>query len=561
VAIAGHFHHGKTIFLDRLIEYTHVEPWDLFSERRYSDARRDEQARGLSIKATPVSLVLPSTSGKSYLFHIIDTPGHVNFSDEVSAAFRAVDGVVVIVDAIEGVMMNTNRILQHAVSERLSITLVINKVDRLIVELKIPPTDAYFKLCHIISEVNSIIANAVASLPPKGSEINMPTPTYNELTPLDGSVIFSSATHGWSFSLESFALDYVSRSGSALKGVDASALSRRLWGDFFFDRSTGRFMKTSSLAGGAPRSFVEFILEPIYKVYAQILGEEPSVLGSTLKELGIQITATELQMDPLPLLKTVFHRWLGGPASFTDSVVRHHMSPDVAAPIKIAHTFSGSANSVVAKAMKECDANGPLMLNVVKLIDASGGGFLSLARVLSGTINAGMTVRILGESFSALDEEDSAQRSVTAVSIGEARYRLDVSAVPAGNLVLLAGLDDVISKTATITAVSDSSTISIDNIANVFRPLHFNSRAVINVSVEPLTPSELPKLTAGLRKIQQSYPLARARVEESGEHVISGTGELALDCMLHDLYVYFFPCTNVIFFFFFFLLTFSFFSF
>lgn len=95
---------------------------------------------------------------KSYLMNVFDTPGHVNFSDEVTAAIRLCDGVVLFVDAAEGVMMNTDRLLKHAIQEGLAITVCINKIDRLILELKLPPQDAYYKLKHLLDEINSLIA-------------------------------------------------------------------------------------------------------------------------------------------------------------------------------------------------------------------------------------------------------------------------------------------------------------------------------------------------------------------------------------------------------------------
>ena len=98
----------------------------------------------------PVTLVTQDVKGKSFLLNAFDTPGHVNFSDEVTAAMRLSDGIVLFVDASEGVMLNTERLVEHAVQEKLAITLCINKIDRLILELKLPPQDAYYKLRHIV---------------------------------------------------------------------------------------------------------------------------------------------------------------------------------------------------------------------------------------------------------------------------------------------------------------------------------------------------------------------------------------------------------------------------
>lgn len=110
VALIGHLHHGKTLIMDMLVEQTHeIKTLDPNSEKhlRYTDTRIDEQERQISIKSVPMSLVLENSIGKSYLCNIIDTPGHVNFSDEMTAALRLVDGAVVVVDAVEGVMVRS----------------------------------------------------------------------------------------------------------------------------------------------------------------------------------------------------------------------------------------------------------------------------------------------------------------------------------------------------------------------------------------------------------------------------------------------------------------------
>jgi U5 small nuclear ribonucleoprotein component len=178
IAVVGHLHHGKTSFVDMLISETHDIPINVDQPERYTDTHILERDRGLSIKSMPVTLVMQDIKEKSYLLNILDTPGnygnkqppnytvfiyflfmlgHTNFIDEVVAATRLADGVAIVVDVVEGVMVNTEQVIKHCVREGLAMTLVVNKVDRLMLELKIPPADAYFKLRHTIEEVNSII--------------------------------------------------------------------------------------------------------------------------------------------------------------------------------------------------------------------------------------------------------------------------------------------------------------------------------------------------------------------------------------------------------------------
>ena len=109
------------------------------------------------------------------------------------------------------------------------------------------------------------------------------------------------------------------------------------------------------------------------------------------------------------------------------------------------------------------------------------------------------------------------------------RYKVEVNRVPVGNWVLIEGVDQPVVKTATITDLQGEEELYI------FRPLKFNTQSVIKIAVEPVNPSELPKMLDGLREVNKSYPLLSTRVEESGEHVILGTGELYLDCVMHDL--------------------------
>lgn len=270
-------------------------------------------------------------------------------------------------------------------------------------------------------------------------------------------------------------------------------------------------------------------MEPLYKLYARVLGEDAPTLASTLKELGVKLRKAELHLDPRPLLKLVMARFFGDASGMTDMLVRHAPSPLAAAARKTQHTYTGPLDSDLARAMEACDARGPLMVNAVKLFATPDGeSFLTMGRVLSGTVHEGDTVHVLGEAFTPEDDEDMATAQVAGVSVGQARYRIGVSRAPAGNWVLLEGVDATIAKTATLTGAQPED-------AAVFRPLRHATSSTVKVAVEPLNPAELPKMLAGLRKINKTYPLLTTRVEESGEHVVIGTGELYVDCALHDL--------------------------
>ncbi|CAG0897093.1 unnamed protein product [Cyprideis torosa] len=517
VALVGQLHHGKSSFVDCLIQQTHPSLC-LKDDKplRYTDTLFTEQERGVSIKAMPVTIVSQDVKGKSYLLNIMDTPGHINFTDEVTASMRLCDGVVVFVDAAEGCLMGTERILKAAVQEKLPVTLCINKIDRLILELKLPPQDAYFKLRQIVEEVNTTLS------------------LYSEeanplmVSPLLGNVCFASSQYSICFTLKSFAALYA----QSFPSINIEEFARRLWGDIYFSAKTRRFSKKPP-HGQSQRSFVEFILEPLYKIFAQIVGDVDVALPSVLDELGIHLTKEESSMNIKPLLRLVCSRFLGDFSGFVDMVVENIASPSDNAVIKVGHIWSGNLEtegSSMAEAMSKCDPDGPLMLHTAKQYPTEDATcFHVFGRVFSGTLHAGQDVRILGESYSLADEEDSRVLTVGRLWIYEARYRLEINRVPAGNWVLIEGIDQPIVKTSTITDLENKEDLYI------FRPLKFPTQSVIKIAVEPVNPSELPKMLDGLRKVNKSYPLLQTKVEESGEHVVLGTGELFLDCVMHDL--------------------------
>lgn len=185
VCIMGNLHHGKTLLTDMLVCQTHefIKPTGHrldaagnviaagltgldrktlrargheahTRELRYSDNRADEQERGISIKASPVSLILPDSKTKSYLINIFDTPGHVNFLDEAVAALRLCDGALLVVDLLEGAMISTKKLIEAILRENLDIVLVLNSIDRLILELRLTPSDTFHKIRYVLKDVS-----------------------------------------------------------------------------------------------------------------------------------------------------------------------------------------------------------------------------------------------------------------------------------------------------------------------------------------------------------------------------------------------------------------------
>ena len=552
-AFAGHLHHGKSSLVDLLVHQTHpsiLPPAD--KTLRYTDTRFDEQERGLSLKMTPMSFIVPDLRAKSLLVNVLDTPGHVNFSDEQTASYRLVDSVVLVVDAVEGVMMNTERSLRHAVQEGLSVMVVVNKIDRLIVELKLPPQDAYHKIVHTLEEVNAILeklnyfapitpsssSSSASSHPSKDSTssssssvaANSTPLTRPRLSPENNNVCFASALHGWIFSTYSFAKIY----SDYHQSFSYLEFGKRLWGNMYLHSDRKFYRKPEN--GANQRTFVQFILEPLYKIYSYVLGNEGEELSKILRtELGLSLKKEELFLDSRPLIRLVCTRFFGDAAALVDMIKQHTPDPTQAAEAKVRHCYTGDLTTPIGRGLLEADPKGVLMLHVTKNIPrADGSCFDSFGRVFSGTVRVGDRVRVLGEGYSLDDEEDSSIREVTKIWVMEGRYRVEVNRVCAGNLALFEGLEEGFVKTATVTLPKEYAP-NVATQACIFRPLNFGTVSTFKIALEPFVPTELPKMLEGLRKIDKSYPLAQTRVEESGEHVILGTGELYMDSILYDL--------------------------
>ena len=191
IAIAAHIDHGKTTLSDNLLAGAGMMSEELAGKALQLDFHEDEQTRGITIDTAAVNMV-HDVEGKEYLINLQDTPGHVDFGGDVTRAMRAVDGTVVLCCASEGIMPQTETVLRQALKERVKPILFINKVDRLIRELKLTPEKMQERFVKIITHVNKLIMDiAEKDYGPKW-QVNVN----------DGSVCFGSAYHKWALSID-----------------------------------------------------------------------------------------------------------------------------------------------------------------------------------------------------------------------------------------------------------------------------------------------------------------------------------------------------------------------
>ncbi len=190
IGICAHIDHGKTTLSDNILAGAGMISEELAGKQLYLDFDEQEQARGITINSANVSMV-HQVGDEEFLINLIDTPGHVDFGGDVTRAMRAVDGAVVVACAVEGVMPQTETVLRQALKEGVKPVLFINKVDRMIRELKLTPEKMQEQFIKIINEVNRLIDSIAPAEFKDKWKINVQ----------EGSVAFGSAFHNWALSI------------------------------------------------------------------------------------------------------------------------------------------------------------------------------------------------------------------------------------------------------------------------------------------------------------------------------------------------------------------------
>ncbi|CCD22248.1 U5 snRNP GTPase SNU114 NDAI_0A00900 [Naumovozyma dairenensis CBS 421] len=532
VAIIGPLHSGKTSLVDLLVIESH-QPGKLphltrnmalgWKQLRYMDNLKQEIERGISIKLNGITILRQDLKGKSIALNLVDSPGHLNFMDETAVSLAACDVAIICLDIVEGVTSITEQLIKQCQRRGLKMLFVLNKLDRLILELKLAPFDTYLKMKHIVQEINSFTHGV-------------------RFSPELGNVIFASTKLGFTFTIREFVQYYYSKSLPKKSHIDGFV--ERLWGDIFYQRTTRTFSYKSRNKINNPKkpqenesipSFVEFILTPIYKIFANVLANNTNnVSNMLLKNFKIQLDEKYFKYDPQPLLKHILQVIFKQQTGLVQSIV------DVYDPFVNQNKNSKLNKLILNPSTKNITNESTFWGHALKTLDY-GGSEWTLVRVYKGVLKVGMSLQIIDPELNNLtgsaDDDDknssnqfqSSLHEVTEITWLCGRYKYEVKEAYKGQIVLVKGISESFTKSATLYGEND-------NITNIFKPIDYiNSPPIFKVALQSLLPKELPKLLDGLDKIVRYYPGCTVKVEESGEQMILGTGELYMDCLLYDL--------------------------
>jgi elongation factor 2 len=303
----------------------------------------------------------------------------------------------------------------------------------------------------------------------------------------------------------------------------------RLWGDNYFDPETKKWSGKSTSASGKPllRAYCKYILEPIGAVFTATMNDDREKLDKYLKTTGVTLSSEENALSGKKLLKTIMQKWLPAEEALLEMICLKLPSPARAQRYRVENLYTGPMDDVTANAIRACDPKGPLCMYVSKMVPTPDNSrFYAFGRVFSGTVQAGQKIRILGPNYEFGGKEDLFVKSIQRTVIMMGRKIEPVESVPCGNTCALVGVDQFIAKTGTLTT---------DESSHPMKSMKFSVSPVVRVAVECKNPADLPKLVEGLKRLSKSDPLVQTSIEESGEHIVAGAGELHLEICLKDL--------------------------
>lgn len=419
IAIIAHVHHGKTTLTDSLLSMAGVISKSVAGDALYTNYEAIEKDRRMTIKSADISLAF-NYKDKDYIINLIDTPGHVDFGGHVTRSMRAVDGVVLVVDPVEGIMPQTETVLRQALQEKARPVLFVNKTDRLLNELKLTQEQTFERLVKLITDLNKMIDRFAPEEFKKKWLLSVE----------NGSVAFGSAYKKWGLSM--------------------------------------------------------YIMKKYNVTFKQIFD-----LTSKNDEAELQRLAP---IDEATL----------------SMCIEHLPSPKEAQAYRIPHLWHGDLNTEDGKAMTGVDQKAKVNMVVFGVSYDQHSGEVAIARVFSGTVKKGTEVFLSG---------NPSKQRVQQVSLFMGPDRVIVDAISAGNIAGLVGLDNV--------SIGDTAS---ENDIEPFEQIKHYSKPVVTKAIEAKDTRDMGKLIEALRELTKGDQTIVAELnQETGEHLVSGMGELHLE--------------------------------
>jgi len=464
------------------------------------------------------TLLLCDEFGKSFLFTFLDSPGHPEFFDQTLSAINISDGVILVIDAAEGVLFGSEMALRHAILGGHKAVVIINGMDRLIIEFNEEPKIVHKKIIKILDEINSIVEESF------GKRIKIDFCSLIFFNPIQNNVIFSSFLQKWSFSLDQYADIYLSSQPSIC--LSKKDLVVKFWNNFSIKKKKGLKHIFSPM-------FVEFVLNPLYNVIFLVLGESSLHIRNFFQnEIGIfGINFFELARTNHDILSYSIGLFLGGCreakkiANHTGiiSCLNNHF------PISKKNKLF-SFNRILKK--------NDLFAFVGKLFPSKKQGkFFALTKVINGTLKKKSTVCLLTEGHHLYFQENFYFSStIKSIILPIGRYNLNAEKALNGSIVLITGIENFIRKSSLITGLKNQNFNREEFFPSVLKKISFSGiLPVLKITVEPVFCQNLKTLFLAIRKSVRNYPALSCKIKSSGEFLLSGTGFLYLDCVLHDI--------------------------
>ncbi|ETP30682.1 hypothetical protein F442_20372 [Phytophthora nicotianae P10297] len=604
ICILAHVDHGKTTLSDSLVSANGIISERLAGKVRYLDNTEEEQVRGITMKSSAISLVYQpepiadKEPEAPYLINLVDSPGHVDFSFDVSTAVRLCDGALVLIDAVEGVCAQTHAVIRQAWKEGIRPCLVINKMDRLIFELQFSPMEAYQRLNRILEQANAVLSSMIrmdvlekydqeaSSEDQKNStddteavdadkiEITLDDEAISKETeqlenemlfsPSNGNVIFASATDGWAFGIGYFAALYAKK-----LELPVRVMRQALWGEYYYNGKSKKIVSKPPTSN-SQTMFCSFILELIWTTYTAMAKPVLSDADlEALRKLTRQLRVAKLvtdrdlkQTDRKNATQAVMRKWLPLSTTVLKMVTRVLPSP-VSAQVKRADKLctispeleKSPQHTQVFRSLQSCQTSddAPLVIYICKVISveanvlsdyhqsglaATDEVYVGVGRVYSGVLREGQPVYVMDPKFQGVTGD------VDAIDLNTVKHvaRIDSGLVKP---YMMMGRDlhklgrvpagNIVGIVGLQEHVLKTATLSSTLACPSLTKMPYQAKPIVRVAVEPEDPRNFGALEAGLQRLYRSDPTVEVHVQETGEHVIVALGELHLERCIKDL--------------------------